>query len=211
MTGCAGRRQGCWGTGAVPGARGPSRLSPTGTALTSERQAGLQGPLVCAELWGHGAPTSGRRAPSILGIDPPSPREGLSFGQRARRKCARKVTETTERVQGEYIRPNKAGAGLCVRWCDRVSARKPCALEGGREPHSCVEVARGVWREEGWAGAEEASQAPCGIGYCSLDRRRLWPLVGWLERGTPYRMGLLRALGSVMVPAVRLQRAYSPL
>lgn len=44
-----------------------------------------------------------------------SPRKVLSFGQRARSKCARKVTETTECVIWKYLHPEKAGANLGKR------------------------------------------------------------------------------------------------
>lgn len=78
------------------------------------------GSLACAEAWRWvtGQPEQREEAGGCCrywALTWVSPREVLSFGQRARGKCARKVTETTEFVIWKCIHPEKAGVSLGKR------------------------------------------------------------------------------------------------
>lgn len=141
----------CWAAGALPRCQG---------------REGLGGPA------GAGG---GGQASSIPGIDPVPPGEGLSFGQRARHQCARKVTDhrTCERkmLSLEKAGPSRRSPAV---W-PRLSSEATCPGWRGT-PHSCMEE-RGcpgkrrwpsAWRDEARAGAEEASPGCLCTGCCPM-------------------------------------------
>lgn len=138
------------GSPPVPGPRGPwGRGGDTQDAVTGR-------PGAC------GGGTGRQYWPLTRG----APREGLSFGQHARSKCARKVTEPTDRAMGTCRRGRKAGGPARGEGPSSRVGRPPlgsaatCRGWGDKSGPSWV---RGCPGKHGSSGGRGGTRLPMGL------------------------------------------------